>query len=124
MQEALDFNKPDPFQGGFSNIDDVCNNFDVEKSVLDGAEILLADYEYGNYEGSALVIYRQGGKLWEVHGGHCSCYGLEGQWSPEETTIEYLETQLNDRYGYPYTYFREYLEQIIAHEKERNASSN
>lgn len=53
-------------------------------------QILLAIYEYGNYEGSAFVLYEQDGKLYEVNGGHCSCNGLEGQWDPEETTWEAL----------------------------------
>jgi len=57
--------------------------------------ILVAAYEYENYEGSALVIFEQDGKLYEVVGGHCSCYGLsessysgetDSQWDPEETT--------------------------------------
>lgn len=47
-------------------------------------EVLWADYEAEGYEGSALVIYRQGNKVFEVSGSHCSCYGLEGQWEPEE----------------------------------------
>jgi hypothetical protein len=34
------------------------------------------------------VIFEKDGKLWEVNGSHCSCYGLEGQWQPEETTWE------------------------------------
>ena len=49
-------------------------------------EILYACYEAADYEGHALVIYEKDGKLYEVNGGHCSCYGLEDQWSPEETS--------------------------------------
>lgn len=48
--------------------------------------ILYAEYTYECYDGSAFVLYEQDGKLFEVHGGHCSCYGLEGQWAPEETS--------------------------------------
>ncbi len=50
-------------------------------------EVLWADYETEGYDGSALVIYRQGDKVFEVSGSHCSCYGLEGQWEPEEYDI-------------------------------------
>jgi len=46
----------------------------------------LAWYGDGDYCGDALVIYENGGKLYHVEGGHCSCYGLEGQWDPTETT--------------------------------------
>jgi hypothetical protein len=64
-------------------------------------EVLFASYTYESYEGDALVIYREDGKLYEVNGGHCSCYGLEGQWEPEETTVEALRARLNakGRYG-------------------------
>jgi hypothetical protein len=48
-------------------------------------EMLFASYETPRYEGSALVLFERGGKLFEVNGSHCSCYGLEGQWEPEET---------------------------------------
>jgi hypothetical protein len=58
---------------------------------LDGAEILFAEYRYEFYEGNALVVWLKDGKLYEAHGSHCSCYGLEGQWSAEETCIEALE---------------------------------
>jgi len=55
---------------------------------LDGAEILFAEYEQGGYEGDSTVIYRKFGRVYETHGSHCSCYGLEGCWNPEETTVE------------------------------------
>lgn len=57
---------------------------------LQGATVLLNYYTYESYSGSAMVLYEKDGKLFEVNGGHCSCHGLEGQWSPEETTLEAL----------------------------------
>lgn len=62
----------------------------------DVIEILLASYTYENYSGYAFVLYRDktDGKLYEVNGSHCSCYGLEGQWSPEDTTVEVLRHRL------------------------------
>jgi hypothetical protein len=47
---------------------------------------VFASYGGGSYEGDAFVLYQRDGKLYEVSGSHCSCYGLESQWSPEETT--------------------------------------
>lgn len=38
-----------------------------------------------------VVAYRLDGKLYEVNGGHCSCYGLEGQWEPAETSVAALK---------------------------------
>ncbi len=49
-------------------------------------EIIHATYETPSYEGYAFVLYEHDGKLYEVSGSHCSCYGLEGQWEPEETS--------------------------------------
>lgn len=59
-------------------------DFSIEESALDGAEILAAAYTYEDYSGSAYVLFRKDGKLFAVNGGHCSCFGLEGQWEPEE----------------------------------------
>jgi hypothetical protein len=50
------------------------------------AEILFAEYEISGYEGGAFVLFERDGKLYEVHGSHCSCHGLEGQWTPDDTT--------------------------------------
>lgn len=62
----------------------------------EGIEILLASYTYIWYEGTAFVLYRdkKDGKLYEVNGGHCSCYGLEEQWAPEETNVEVLRHRI------------------------------
>lgn len=53
-------------------------------------KILYADYTYEDYTGDAYVLgYNKEKKKWfEVHGSHCSCYGLEGQWEEE-----YYETK-------------------------------
>lgn len=53
---------------------------------LDGATIWLARYRQEPYEGEAIVIYERDGTLFEVNAFHCSCYGLEGQWEPEQTS--------------------------------------
>ena len=60
-------------------------DFEIEN--LGGYEVVLASYTYEDYSGEAYVLLKKGGKLYEVHGGHCSCYGLEGQFSPEEVDI-------------------------------------
>lgn len=56
--------------------------------------ILFASYGQDNYSGDAFVLYEQEGKLFEVNASHCSCYGLEGQFDPEETTLEVLRHRL------------------------------
>lgn len=68
----------------------MCSDFQIDEKQIDDCDILLATYRYEGYEGDAFVLFRKDGKLFEVNGGHCSCYGLEGQWEPEETTIDAL----------------------------------
>ncbi|WDI91943.1 hypothetical protein [Xanthomonas campestris] len=63
--------------------------------LTDGCEILLAYYSYEHYSGDAFVLFRKEGKLFEVNGGHCSCHGLEGQWEPEETSVDALRHRMD-----------------------------
>lgn len=74
----------------FDCLEDVVSNFNLSPEQLEGVEILYAIYDSADYEGWAQVIFRKDGKLYEVHGSHCSCYCLEDQWSPEETLVEAL----------------------------------
>ena len=73
-----------------SGFDGMCSDFRIDGGALEGATILLASYTYENYTGDAFVLFERDGKLFEVNGSHCSCYGLEDQWEPEETTKEAL----------------------------------
>lgn len=74
--------------GNYRNDDDPVSI--SEKPKFNGANILLASYSQSSYDGCAFVLFLRDGKLWEVNGSHCSCYGLEGQWEPEETSVEAL----------------------------------
>lgn len=93
---------------------------DIEKQfetkLDDDIEILLAWYGYGDYEGDAFVLFRKDGKLYEVNGGHCSCNGLEGQWDPEETSIEALRFQLDKgtRFSDYYDGYQQAKEELTA----------
>lgn len=68
----------------------------VKKETLkhDGVNILFASYGDDNYSGEAWVLFEKEGKLYEINGSHCSCYGLEDQWQPEEVNLEELEHRL------------------------------
>lgn len=96
-----------PFVQNFSSVESIVEDYsdynygedrntktytDREKieNDLRGATIHLAWYGYGDYSGDSFVLYEKDWKLYEVNGGHCSCSGLEGQWKPEETSIEAL----------------------------------
>lgn len=56
-------------------------------------EILFASYELGGYEGDSTVLFQRDGKLYQNSASHCSCYGLEGQWGPDEVVPEQLLKQ-------------------------------
>ena len=82
-----------------SGRDGMLEDFGIGPDALDGAEVLVASYTYEDYSGDAYVLFKRDGKLWEVHGSHCSCYGLsesnyygdeaaQTQWQPEETSAE------------------------------------
>lgn len=78
------------YQGLFENWEDVQNAFEVYDLKEEDIIPLVAAYDVEDYEGYALVIYWQNGKIYLVEGSHCSCYGLENQWEPEETFSEVL----------------------------------
>lgn len=75
----------------FKTTADIIKEYEAPADALEGADVLLAWYGYGSYCGDSFVLFRKDGKLFENHGSHCSCYGLEGQWDPEETTPDALE---------------------------------
>lgn len=94
----------------WSNIESLYEDFERKRwgtpeqiiADKDDIEILLGSYTYEDYSGNAFVLFRRksDGKLYEVNGSHCSCYGLEGQWAPEECTIAELRHRLvNGRLG-------------------------
>lgn len=74
------------------------NEIDKAVPAYDHVDVLLASYSYENYSGDAFVLYRdtRDGKLYEVHGSHCSCYGLEGQWEPEPCDLQSLRHRLTE----------------------------
>lgn len=87
---------------GFDGYEDMVNSFfpsstaeEIPKGFPRPADIIVADYDTPAYEGYAFVLYRRKGKkdapLFEVNASHCSCYGLEGQWEPEETSVGALK---------------------------------
>lgn len=79
-----------------TGLDGMKSDFEIGDKELEGVNILVASYTYESYEGSAYVLFERDGKLYEVHGGHCSCYGLEGQWDPEEAEIAAVRHRLEN----------------------------
>ena len=99
------------YLGGFSEWSDVVREFSPypdswnngDGDVVDIPEpyFISAIYENEGYEGSAYVVYFTNGNFYTVSGGHCSCYGLEGQWHPEEyspKTFKQMVNRMPDKY--------------------------
>lgn len=74
----------------FKNNENIIEDYEAPANALDGATVHLAWYGYGDYCGDSLVVFERNGHLFEVNAYHCSCYGLEGQWKPEETSWDAL----------------------------------
>ena len=77
--------------GMFKNITDVQQAFHLaDCMILPTDDVLFAAYLEGSYSGWARVLFVRGGQLYEVDASHCSCYGLEGQWDPQEVSWDQL----------------------------------
>lgn len=102
----------------FAEIEPSWRGYDVETPIAGFPtedELLFASYGGASYEGDAFVIYERDGKLYEVHGGHCSCYGLEGQWEPEETTWAALAARKRPSPGeYHYHHLSDHDSEAVA----------
>ena len=66
------------------------------RATLGQYDIVVAYESVGDYgcDSSSwlLLRHRTSGAYFENHGSHCSCYGFEGQFDPEETTLEHLRS--------------------------------
>jgi hypothetical protein len=75
----------------FTDNQSIIDQFNAPQDALEGATVYFAWYSYEDYSGTALVVFEKDGRLYEVNGSHCSCYGLEeGGWQLEETSWEAL----------------------------------
>lgn len=74
----------DLYEHDFTDFQDVvgCYRANVTE---DDIMIIQADYTYEDYSGWSNVYFfdKRDNQFYEVHGSHCSCYGLEDQWEPE-----------------------------------------
>ncbi len=85
---------------GFDDLSDLKNKYAIYDEDLNDCNVIFALYECGSYDGSSMVVFEKGSKLYLVEAGHCSCYGLEGQWSPVEVTKESLLKEADAKEGW------------------------
>lgn len=69
---------------------------DAVDAILLDADILIAYEHVGSWGCDSAAFYllrrRSDAQLIVVHGSHCSCYGFEGQFEPEETDATVLKS--------------------------------
>lgn len=99
------------FYGSFDSWSDVCHHFQENIELPD--EVLLASYDCPYWEGYAEVVYRKGDRYYWASGSHCSCYGLEDQWDPEEYSREELVKALSRNPRFYVTNRDQVLEELI-----------
>lgn len=85
---------------GFVNLENIKEEFESECDNITDEEVLFASYGGGPYDGDAIVLIQRNGKLYTVEGGHCSCYGLNGQWEMIETTKQVLRQRKFEVYDH------------------------
>lgn len=65
---------------------------------LDKLDVLIAYESVGSWgcDSTSFFVFKdkETGMIYEMHGSHCSCYGFEGQFKLEETTVEVLKSRV------------------------------
>jgi len=69
--------------------------FALNSGALDEIELLLASYKQGDDSGYGFLLYRLNQQYYEVNASHDSECNLQGQWEPEDTSIEALLFRLH-----------------------------
>lgn len=101
------------YNENFENDSDIEREFALAANHLrdNNLEVLYAIYTTGDYDGDSFLVLRNTvtKELFEVNASHCSCYGLEGQFEPERTTLESLKLR-KDYSGTPFLKIAEFVE--------------
>lgn len=105
---------PEPYYyGAWGTYEDIFLDAPQLKGKFDEDEVLFAGYYTPSYEGSAFILINHGGELYEWHGSHCSCYGLEECGDElEETSPESLVNR-DYVFGYEQTEDKEVFKELL-----------
>lgn len=91
----------DVYIDGWYDLQGMLEDFKISEKEVEGFNVIVAAYDLsGAYSGDAFVLLEKDGKYYEVNGGHCSCYGLEGQWQLEDSAEEALKFRYDSEYSY------------------------
>lgn len=92
---------------------EVCGWFSI--SDFEGS-VVFAQYDQEYYEGYAEVVILREGKFYSINGAHCSCYGLEDQWSEVEMTPSAYRRIAEQGYGLAQSAAKEVLGFLKKHD--------
>ena len=73
--------------------------YEAKAEIVNDLEIVIGYESVGSWgcdSSSFFLLKDKDGKLYEVHGSHCSCYGFEGQFQLEETSVDALKFRINE----------------------------
>jgi len=100
-------------ESGRKGVLDDFNEYGKDVDFLEGFDVLLASYIQESYEGYAFLLLRKGSEIYEINASHCSCFGLEGQFQPEETTVESMRHRLDEgSFGTDYRGVNEFADEL------------
>lgn len=73
-------------------IEEMLEDFEEDRSILDGVDLMVVASSRDCYEEEVVCIYRKdNGKYYAFEAYHCSCYGFEGLWDEVETTLKTIK---------------------------------
>ena len=87
------------YYGNWTCWNDVARDFSIDSNFMGNIFVLFAAYDTPDYEGYATVVFINEGKFHIVEGSHCSCFGLEDQWLPDEMPFEALLRMAKEGFG-------------------------
>jgi hypothetical protein len=74
--------------------------YEAPSDLVNELDILIAYESVGSWgcDSSSFFLLKnkETGVLYETHGSHCSCYGFEGQFNLEETSVEALKFRVEN----------------------------
>ena len=74
------------------------NEYTANCELVQDLEVLIAYESVGSWgcdSSSFFLLKDKEGKLYEVHGSHCSCFGFEDQFTLQESSIEALKFRVD-----------------------------
>ena len=78
----------------------IVRSYEADETLVNKFDIVMGYESVGSWgcDSSSFFLLKdkETGVLYESHGSHCSCYGFEGQFEPEETSIEALKFRIEN----------------------------